>query len=131
MQRLWVAVRVVVCWALAIALVVPAFAIPMVWVTRWMFDLITGDAHGFKDSTLALLGAFVAGPIVGIAAGAACAAVAAVPGYYLIRLSGRYRPVRRRDRPVLGANPPPAPYTALPYQMPPQAPPRPSPAPPP
>jgi hypothetical protein len=123
-RDLGAALRAVVGWLVAIALVVAAFGFTMVVVTRWMFDKITDGSKGFQDSLLRLFAAFIAGPIVGIAAGATCAVAVGVPAFFLLQKVGVVNPLRRKHglAPPAGPAswpPPPTYYPAPPGYLPP------------
>lgn len=106
MRNLGETLRAVIGWLVAIALVVAAFGIPMVVVTGWMFGKITDGSKGFQDSLVRLFGGFIIGPIVGISAGAACAALVGVPTFFLLQKVGIVNPLRRTSRPGPPAGPP-------------------------
>jgi hypothetical protein len=86
------------CWALAAAIALGVFGAVLVWVTGWMFNLILDGAHGWKDTLGRVIGAVIAAPVVGIAAGATCALAIGAPLVALLRMMGVDDPLRRRAR---------------------------------
>jgi len=133
MSRFGIVIRAVIGWAVALAVVLAAFGLPLVIVTGWMFGLITDGSKGLRDTLLRLLGAILAAPIVGFAAGVTCAAIVGVPAFALLQKLGITNPLRRRRKaqqpPVPPSQLPPPP--PLPYfmQQQPVPPPRPAPRP--
>lgn len=85
------------CWVLAAAIVLAVFGSAMVWVTGWLFNVILDGAHGWKDTLGRVIGALIAAPLAGVAAGATCAFVVGAPLVLLLKKMGVDDPLRRRS----------------------------------